>query len=250
MPGDSKIEWTDRTWNPMKGCTKVSAGCANCYAERLAPRIYKDGFTPRFIEDRILVPQHWRKPALIFVNSMSDLFHEAFNDDMIMTVFSSMKHADRHIFQILTKRPERMINLVNTIFAPAGFWPLKNVWLGVSAENQATYNQRVPLLSNIVEKTVNFISMEPLLELVDVPAVDLSRIDWIIAGGESGPGARPVKTQWFREIRDSCEAARIPFFFKQYGGSGKDKGGHLLDHLEYQEFPREVDTWRKKGQLF
>jgi len=234
MGSKSNIEWTESTWNPVTGCTKVSPGCKNCYAERLAFRLrdmgnprYRNGFAVTLHEDQIALPLRWRQPKLIFVNSMSDLFHEAVPDEFIVKVFEVMVRAERHIFQVLTKRGERLETLADRL--P---WP-NNVWQGVSIEN-ADYSARIRQLIE-VPAAVRFLSVEPLLG--SIPELPLSDIDWIIVGGESGPGHRPVDPAWVREIRDQCCAANVPFFFKQWGGRTPKSGGRLLDGKLWNQMP-------------
>lgn len=230
----STIEWTETTWNPVTGCTKISAGCANCYAERMARRLqamgqanYANGFTvtlhPRMME----LPLHWRKPQAIFVNSMSDLFHDEIPDDFILEVFGVMRRAHWHRFQVLTKRSERLADMRYRL--P---WP-ENVWMGVTVES-ARHVSRLDDL-RCTDAAVKFCSIEPLLGAL--PALDLSGIDWVIVGGESGPGARPMKVDWARGIRDACRRQGVPFFFKQWGGVFKKQTGCLLDGREWKEYP-------------
>jgi len=346
--GLTSIEWTDRTWNPTRGCSRVSEGCRNCYAERIAARFSDEdledpincdpplceldpplsdkrtgvfyGFAirtpsgPRWtgkvelIESKLSEPLHWKKPQRVFVNSMSDLFHEALPDDAIDRVFAIMALCPHITFQVLTKRPERMLKwftpdwdapretwervrvrtaLVKTKMSEEWDWPLSNVWLGVSVEDQATADVRIPLLLQ-TPAAIRFVSYEPALGTVDFAeffkrsprcpteaciALDecacLTRtgLDWIIAGGESGPGARPPHLDWFRQVRDQCIAADVAFFFKQWGEYfprpgeawmgdlhmeriGKKKAGALLDGREWKQFPLLVEhtTSRAKTQ--
>jgi protein gp37 len=230
----SKIEWTESTWNPLTGCTKVSPGCKHCYAERMARRLqamglekYRNGFKltlhPEVLED----PLHWDKPQLIFVNSMSDLFHKDVPLDFIRQIFDIMNRAHWHTFQILTKRAERLLEL-----DPLIAWP-SNVWMGVSVEN-FDYIYRIHLLRQ-THAAVKFLSCEPLLG--PLPNLPLEGINWVIVGGESGPKARPMDTDWVREIRDQCLAVRVPFFFKQWGGTRKKKAGRLLDGRTWDDIP-------------
>lgn len=225
----SKIEWTDRTWNPVTGCTKVSAGCKNCYAERLYERFHGKGSFKNIIchEDRLDQPFKWKQPALVFVNSMSDLFHEDVPFKFIHKVLMVMwKCRGTHTFQILTKRPERLLQfeqwMVDNINA-LWFGFAENVWIGVSVEDQATADQRIPLLLKF-PAMIRFLSCEPLLGEIDLvrnstPAGPrwLDKIHWVITGGESGPHARPMHPDWARSLRDQCAAAAVPFFFKQWG---------------------------------
>lgn len=233
----SKIEWTDETLNPVTGCTKISPGCKNCYAERMAKRLqamgqakYKNGFEVTLHPEALQVPYRWTKSRMVFVNSMSDLFHEKVPTEFIIKTFQVMKDNPKHIFQILTKRPERMGKIA---------WDLpfsENVWLGVSVESQK-YTSRIYSLLDVGAK-VHFLSCEPLLGPLDLnPWLD--ELNWIIVGGESGPKARPMDPQWVLSIRDQCEKARVPFFFKQWGGVNKKKTGRKLEGQEYNEMPRE-----------
>lgn len=295
---NSKIEWTDRTWNPVTGCTKVSQGCKNCYAERMYERFNGHGSFKKVLThpERLQQPLKWKKPSKIFVNSMSDLFHEDVPFDFINSVFAIMScKAAQHTYQVLTKRPERLLEYLKR-FKESGINPhwkkfSENIWLGVSVEDQATANERIPLLLQ-VPAVVRFLSCEPLLGPVDIEAIPTPRIEsrnlkgefaltktgylnWIICGGESGPGARPMHPDWARSLREQCAAAGVPFFFKQWGewqplftsktytGSkglldikskkyfvmpvaggdtvfrrvGKKAAGRLLDGMEYNEFP-------------
>ena len=241
MSDQSGIEWTDATWNPVTGCTKVSPGCKNCYAERLAVRLramgnprYRNGFEVTLHPDQLPLPIRWRRPKRVFVNSMSDLFHEAVPDEYIRRVFDVMSEADWHTFQILTKRSDRLAAL-----APDLPWPL-NVWQGVSVEN-ARYTWRIADLQT-VPAAVRFLSVEPLLGAI--PQLPLEGIHWVIVGGESGGGRRPMAAAWAREIRDQCAHAGVAFFFKQWGGRTPKAGGRLLDGRTWDETPL-VDTERR-----
>jgi protein gp37 len=233
----SSIEWTESTWNPLTGCTKVSAGCKNCYAERMAKRLqamglekYKEGFHLALHPETLDEPLNWLKPQIIFVNSMSDLLHRDVPMDFILQIFDVMHCAHWHQFQILTKRPERLRELDARIT-----WP-KNVWMGVSVENDdVTY--RIDLLRQIHAK-IKFLSLEPLLG--PLPNLDLSGIHWVIVGGESGPCSRPIAQEWVRDIRDQCNHVHVPFFFKQWGGTRKKKTGRLLDNRTWNGLPKEV----------
>lgn len=242
----SAIEWTDATWNPVTGCTKVSEGCDHCYAETFAERFrgvpghpFERGFDLVLRRERLQEPHKWKKPRMTFVNSMSDLFHKDVPDEFIMQVFDNMGAAERHTFQVLTKRPERMRRLLpqyyraigNTFTAFGG--PHKNVWLGVSVES-ADYAWRADMLRE-APAAVRFLSLEPLLG--HIPAVILRDMDWVIVGGESGHGARPMDPQWVRDIRDDCEAMSIPFFFKQWGGVHKKSNGRELDGRTHDDMP-------------
>lgn len=236
MAENSKIEWTGSTWNPVTGCTKISAGCKNCYAERIALRLkamgnpsYARGFRvtvhPRLLE----LPLRWKQPRTIFVNSMSDLFHEDVPFDFISKVFDVMQEASHHRFQILTKRPQRLVELSQVLH-----WP-ENVWMGVTIEKR-NYAYRIEHLRQ-TGAAIKFVSFEPLLGPID--NIDLGCIDWVIVGGESGPGARPMRSEWAVDIRDQCLLAKIPFFFKQWGGVNKKKAGRILDGRIWDEMPRD-----------
>ena len=223
------IEWTDKTWNPTTGCTKISPGCKFCYAETITKRFhtnFPNGFDFTLHPERLGEPLKWRKPSRIFVNSMSDLFHEQMPVDFLVQVFEVMKKADRHIFQILTKRHERLVEL-----APLLPWP-DNVWMGVSVENQK-YVHRVDYLRQIPAK-VRFLSCEPLLGPLEL---DLTDIHWVITGGESGPKHRPVKEEWVRSIRDQCQKAGVSYFHKQWGGTRPKSNGRLLDGELHDSMP-------------
>lgn len=229
----TSIEWTTCTWNPVTGCSKVSAGCANCYAERMAKRLqamgnkrYVDGFRVRTHADLLTLPFEWQKPRLIFVNSMSDLFHEEVPVDFIQSVFDTITRCGRHTFQILTKRAERLAEL-----APSLPWP-RNLWMGVTVENQSCV-RRIDYLRS-TDAAVKFVSAEPLLGSLEI---NLDGLDWLIVGGESGPGARPMEARWVRDLRDTCRAAGVPFFFKQWGGVNKKAAGRLLDGQVWEEMP-------------
>lgn len=237
MADRSAIEWTEATWNPVTGCDKVSPGCAHCYAEAFAERFrgvpghpYEQGFDLRIWPKRLDQPLRWKRPRMIFVNSMSDLFHERIPLDFIRNVFASMEEASWHTFQILTKRPERLVELADVL--P---WP-ENVWMGVSIENRR-FVQRADLLRQI-NPAVRFISAEPLLGPLE--GLDLHGIDWLIAGGESGFRNRPVKPDWIRDLRDRCELENVAFFFKQWGGRTPKAGGRKLDGQTYDAMP-EID---------
>jgi protein gp37 len=232
----SSIEWTESTWNPLTGCTKISPGCKHCYAERMAGRLqamgqqnYVNGFDLTLHEDALEIPLRWRKPQKVFVNSMSDLFHEDVPIEFIRKVFDVMTAAHWHQFQVLTKRAERLAEL-----SPSVHWP-PNVWMGVSVEN-ADYLWRVDYLRH-AHAQVKFLSLEPLLGLL--PDLDLDHIDWVIVGGESGPGARPMREEWVIQIRDQCDAARVPFFFKQWGGVRKKRNGRTLEGRTWDAMPRQ-----------
>lgn len=240
----SKIEWTESTWNPVRGCTRVSEGCRFCYAERIAARFSDDGMAyeglakhtkagPRWTQEVRVVrevfeaPLKWRKPRRIFVNSMSDLFHEKIELSTIRELFDVMKEANWHQFQLLTKRAERLLEYNSKL--P---WP-PNVWMGVSVED-ARVMHRIDALRQ-TDAQIKFLSLEPLIG--PLPDLELSEIDWVIVGGESGPGARPMKKKWVIDIRDRCAEAEVPFFFKQWGGVRKSKTGRELDGRFYDEMP-------------
>lgn len=234
MADNSAIEWTEATWNPVTGCSKVSPGCAHCYAETFAERWrgvpghpYEQGFNLRLWPERLEQPLRWQRPRMIFVNSMSDLFHEDIPVNYLLDVFGVMQAAEHHTFQILTKRHERLREL-----APLLTWP-PNVWMGVSMENRH-FTKRADALRE-VPAAVRFISAEPLLGPLD--GLDLSDIHWLIAGGESGPRHRPVSIDWLRELRDRCLDNRVAFFFKQWGGSRPKSGGRELDGRIWDDMP-------------
>ncbi len=235
----SSIEWTESTWNPMTGCTKVSPGCKHCYAERMALRLqamgqpkYANGFKLTLHEHVLEQPLSWKKPQKIFVNSMSDLFHEDAPLDFIHRVFDVMRRASWHTFQVLTKRSRRLLEL-----NPEIDWPT-NVWMGVSVESQG-YTFRIEHLRQ-TDAHVKFLSLEPLLG--PLPGLDLRGIDWVIVGGESGPGARPMTEQWVIDIRDQCLAVHVPFFFKQWGGVRKKRAGRVLRERTWDQVPALVSS--------
>lgn len=239
MAINSSIEWTDATWNPVRGCTKISPGCAHCYAEVFAERFrgvpghpYERGFDLRLVPDKLAEPFRWKKPNMIFVNSMSDLFHDGVSDDYIIEVARVMCRANWHTYQVLTKRAERLKELLNGKLAFAAGKP--HIWWGVSVENKRCGLPRVVQLRAAKAK-VRFLSIEPLLEGLD--AINLKGIAWVIVGGESGAGARPMRKKWVVAIRDQCRKAKVPFFFKQWGGVRKSLAGRLLDGRTYDEFP-------------
>lgn len=234
MSLDSPIEWTESTWNPLTGCTKISPGCAHCYAERMSRRLkamgqknYRNGFELALHRHALELPLKWKKPQQIFVNSMSDLFHEDVPLEFIQDVFDTMRRAHWHCFQLLTKRSERLAEVSDSLA-----WP-DNVWMGVSVEN-ADYTSRIDDLRQ-TGANVRFLSLEPLLG--PISKLDLSGIGWVVVGGESGPGARPMEKDWVREIRDQCLAAKVPFFFKQWGGVNKKKNGRTLDRRTWSQAP-------------
>jgi len=233
----SKIEWTEATWNPVTGCTKVSPGCRYCYAETMARRLqamgqpnYVDGFKVRLHEHMLERPLAWKKPRVIFVNSMSDLFHEEVPEDFIRRAFAVMQQARWHQFQVLTKRAKRLSDV-----APRLEWP-DNIWMGVSVES-APYTPRIDHLRE-TGAAVKFLSLEPLLG--PIPKLDLAGIDWVIVGGESGPRARPMDQDWVEDIRDQCQAAEVPFFFKQWGGRNKKKAGRILAGRTWDQMPSGI----------
>lgn len=260
MSDKSAIEWTDATWNPVTGCSKVSPGCANCYAETLSLRFghSKLPWTPEnaaenvvLHPERLRLPLTWRQPRFVFVNSMSDLFHELVPFEYIDQVFAVMAQASAHTFQVLTKRPERMAWYTDDgwdrreyIRAHAGFgrydernvWPYRNVWLGTSIENDRWVGRADDLRN--ATAAVRFLSLEPLLG--PLPSLDLTGIDWVIVGGESGVGHRPIDPGWVRDLRDRCVEVGVAFFFKQWGGRTPKSGGRLLDGRTWDEMPRQA----------
>jgi len=239
MSDQSKIEWTDATWNPVRGCTKISPGCKFCYAERFAERFrgvaghaYEKGFDLRLVPQKLTQPLFWRTPRMIFVNSMSDLFHEQVPEEYIAEIVGVMMRANWHIFQVLTKRSERLMELLNTRLRDAA--RTTHIWWGVSVENRRYGLPRIDHLHRSCAR-VRFLSVEPLLE--DVGPLPLSGISWVIVGGESGPGARPMRNDWVLSIRDQCKCSEVPFFFKQWGGVHKGRTGRLLLGRTYDELP-------------
>lgn len=239
MSDHSKIEWTNATWNPVRGCTKISPGCLHCYAETFAERFrgvpghpYEQGFDLRLVPEKLTDPLRWRAPKMIFVNSMSDLFHEGVSDDYIVTVADVMQRANWHTFQVLTKRSERMRCLLQTKLSDAA--RKSHIWWGVSVENRKYGLPRIDHLRT-APATVRFLSIEPLLE--DLGHIDLTGISWVIVGGESGRQARPMKKEWVLGVRDQCYRDAIPFFFKQWGGVNKARAGRVLEGRTYDEFP-------------
>jgi protein gp37 len=245
MATNSAIEWTEATWNPVTGCTKISPGCKHCYAERMAKRLqamgqpnYTNGFGLTMHDHAIELPLTWRKPRTIFVNSMSDLFHEAVPVEFILRVFDVMRRADWHQYQLLTKRSERLLALDAELV-----W-LPHVWMGVSVEAKECVH-RIDDLRRTHAHT-KFLSVEPLLG--PLPNLDLSGIDWVIVGGESGPGARPMKAEWVTSIRDQCRQARVSFFFKQWGGLQKKRAGRELEGRTWDEMPRSKPKFSPKAQ--
>lgn len=237
MAENSKIEWTEATWNPVTGCTKVSEGCKNCYAEKMANRLhamknprYSNRFEVTLHEDLITRPLSWTKPKRIFVNSMSDLFHEEVPLDFIQRVFETMNEAHHHSFQVLTKRSERLLEV-----SPFLNWT-SNIWLGTSIENEKVLS-RIDNL-RLVPAKVRFLSCEPLIG--PISNLNLNGIHWVIVGGESGPGARPIDADWVRVIRDNCISQDVAFFFKQWGGVQKHKNGRTLDEKIYEQYPEAI----------
>lgn len=236
MSTQSSIEWTESTWNPVSGCTKISAGCANCYAERMAKRLkamgqprYVNGFKVTLHPEALDEPNRWKKPRVVFVNSMSDLFHESIPLEYIQQVFAVMNANQRHTFQILTKRSSRLRELaIHLDWTP-------NIWMGVTVEND-DYTYRVDNL-RLIDANVKFLSLEPLLG--PLPSLNLDGIGWAIVGGESGPGARGIENEWVVDIKDRCQKDSVPFFFKQWGGVNKKKAGRLLDGRTWSEYPVE-----------
>lgn len=238
MADRSAIEWTNATWNPVTGCTKISAGCDNCYAARFAERFrgvpghpYEQGFDLTLRPERLKQPLEWRRSRMIFVNSMSDLFHKGVPREYIDRVFDTMDEADHHTFQVLTKRSSRMRDYVNARYGEDG--APAHIWLGTSVED-GTKLSRVRHMQQMAA-SIRFLSIEPLIG--PVGRVDLSGIHWVIVGGESGPGYRPIVEEWVRSVRDQCIRAGVPFFFKQWGGIRPKSGGRLLDDREWNEYP-------------
>ena len=234
MAGISTIEWTETTWNPVTGCDKVSPGCKHCYAERMAMRLqamgqyrYRDGFKLTLQEDLVDLPLSWKKPRKVFVNSMSDLYHNDIPLDFIQKVFNTMNQAARHTFQVLTKRSDRLRKISKDLI-----WT-DNIWMCVSVENEDYAHRIDDLLAT--DARIKFLSLEPLLGSLRM--VSLKGVDWVIVGGESGPGARPMEETWVLEIRDQCEDLGIPFFFKQWGGFNKKKTGRSLEGRFWNDYP-------------
>ena len=243
---NTKIEWTETTWNPVTGCVKLSAGCVNCYAERMAHRLhlmgserYRNGFKVTMHEEVIESPLRWKKPQRIFVNSMSDLFLKDIPLSFIKKVFDVMGRTDWHSYQVLTKRADRLLELSNELS-----WE-PNIWMGVTVENR-DYVHRIDCLRK-TGAHVKFLSIEPLLG--PMPNLNLTGIDWVIVGGESGPGARPMDPAWVLDIHDQCQEAGVPFFFKQWGGVQKKKAGRELDGRTWDEMPRVTRQDEKKISL-
>lgn len=239
MSVSSKIEWTEATWNPITGCTKCSAGCEHCYAATLAKRLkamgnvrYKNGFEVTVHRDLFTRPLEWKKPKMIFVNSMSDIFHEKISDEDILQLFEIMNRAHWHTFQVLTKRPDRLVDLSSQI----NWTP--NIWMGVTVEKTCAL-ERLAKLKRCGAK-IKFVSAEPLLESIN--QIDLNGIDWLIVGGESGAGCRPLEKKWVIELRDIAKRSNTPFFFKQWGGFHHSQAGSELDGVEYKEYPLKSST--------
>jgi protein gp37 len=239
----SEIEWTDATWNPVRGCTKISPGCAHCYAETFAERFrgvpghpYEQGFDLKLVPEKLAEPLRWKRPRMIFVNSMSDLFHEDVPDDYVHRVVQVMRTANWHTYQVLTKRSERLRDMLRTSLSEAAQEP--HVWWGVSVENRRHGLPRVDHLRAAPART-RFLSIEPLLE--DLGEINLCGIHWVIVGGESGAGARPMEKEWVLSLRDQCERVGVPFFFKQWGGTRKGKAGRDLDGKKYDGLPQRVE---------
>ena len=241
MADSTAIEWTDATWNPVTGCTKISAGCDHCYAERFSERFrgvkdhpFEQGFDLTLRPERLRQPTTWRRPRMIFVNSMSDLFHKSVPRAFVDAVFDSMESADWHVFQVLTKRSSRMRAYVNARYtdrrAPA------HIWMGVSVEDGTKVSRVRHLVGTAAQ--VRFLSLEPLIGPIE--QLHLNGIHWAIVGGESGPGARPMDPEWVRQIRNRCLALGVPFFFKQWGGLRPKSGGRLLDGEEWNDFPWQI----------
>ena len=255
MAQNSTIEWTDATWNPVRGCTKISPGCTHCYAEVFAERFrgvpghpYERGFDLRLVPEKLLEPLRWSRPKMVFVNSMSDLFHEDVPEDYVRAVTQVMCVSPWNIYQVLTKRSQRLRQLLCSRLQWAS--QQQHVWWGVSVENRKYGLSRLEDL-RASPAAIRFLSIEPLLE--DLGEIDLRGIHWVIVGGESGHGARPMKQEWVHSIRDQCISAEVPFFFKQWGGIHKGRAGRLLGERTYDEFPNiirsEFPDWRTRERL-
>lgn len=247
MSDNTSIEWTDATWNPVRGCTKISPGCKHCYAATFAERFrgvaghpYEQGFDLRLVPEKIAEPFRWKAPKMIFVNSMSDLFHAWVSADYIRRVVSVMVEADWHVYQVLTKRSERLHEMLGSDLRFAG--SKNNIWWGVSVEDR---RHGLPRLEHLRDSParVRFLSIEPLLE--DLGDIDLTGIHWVIVGGESGHGARPLNPAWVKRILQRCREYKVPFFFKQWGGVHKSRAGRTLDGRTYDEFP--AGRWLQKS---
>jgi protein gp37 len=239
MSDGSTIEWTDATWNPVRGCTKISPGCKHCYAERFAERFrgvqghpFEYGFDLRLVPDKLEEPLRWKRPRRIFVNSMSDLFHDQVPEEFILQVADVMSRADWHTYQVLTKRATRVRQILSTSLRDVAAKP--HIWWGVSVEDRKHGIPRIAELQDTPAR-VRFLSIEPLLE--DLGTLDLRGISWVIVGGESGPGARPMTREWVVSLLEQCRAANVPFFFKQWGGVQKKKAGRMLDGRTYDAMP-------------
>ena len=248
MANKSSIEWTDATWNPVTGCTKISRGCDNCYAERFAERWrgvsdhpYQQGFDLRLWPSRLNQPSRWVKPRMIFVNSMSDLFHKHIDHSFIDLIFETMETVDWHVYQILTKRSSLMREYLQCRYADCSV--PGHIWCGVSVENQSA-KSRIQHL-RMAPVGVRFLSLEPLLG--PVKDIDLEGISWVIVGGESGPQARPMRPEWVHDIRDHCASGGVPFFFKQWGGRTPKAGGRELEGIEHNAMPKETSENTKKN---
>jgi protein gp37 len=242
MSLQSSIEWTDSTWNPVRGCTKISPGCKHCYAERFAERFrgvrghpFESGFDLRLVPGKLSEPLRWSEPRMIFVNSMSDLFHDRVPDKYIMRVTDVMRSACWHTYQVLTKRADRLLSLLSHSLRAASVE--SHIWWGVSVEDRKHGLPRIAELQKS-PAAVRFLSIEPLLE--DLGPLPLEGVSWVIVGGESGPGARPMKKEWVLAIREQCERANVPFFFKQWGGVRKKASGRVLDGRTYDSLPHRI----------
>jgi protein gp37 len=255
MSDNSSIEWTDATWNPVRGCTKISPGCKHCYAETFAERFrgvpghpYEQGFDLRLVPDKLAQPLRWATPKAIFVNSMSDLFHEGVPDSYIKQVVRVMELANWHTYQVLTKRANRMREMLGGSLRSAA--NLSHIWWGASVENREHGVPRIDELRRAPAR-IRFLSIEPLLE--DLGDLDLGGIDWVIVGGESGSGARPMDVSWVTSIRDQCVVQSVPFFFKQWGGVRKFRSGRHLNGRTYDDMPRravrEVPSLSRRSAL-
>lgn len=236
MSDKSKIEWTEATWNPSTGCTKISAGCLNCYAEKLASRLmamgnarYSNGFNITLHEDLIDLPKKWKSPRMIFVNSMSDLFHDDIPFEFIKRVFRTMENCPQHTFQVLTKRSKRLVDL-----APRLKWP-GNIWAGVTVENSSALRRIIDI--RMVPANIRFLSCEPLIGALG-DNLDLNGIDWVIVGGESGPCARHMRDEWVRQVYKACLSHKTPFFFKQWGGVHKWRNGREFEGRQHNGMPK------------
>lgn len=250
MAQNSSIEWTDTTWNPVTGCTKVSPGCDNCYAARFSERFrgvpghpFETGFDLTLRPERLMQPLQWKRPRMIFVNSMSDLFHKDVPRTHIAAVFDTMEQADWHVYQVLTKRSSLLQKFLNQRYADRK--PPAHIWLGVSVENRQAISRITHLQK--AKAGVRFLSVEPLI--APVGRLDLRAIDWVIVGGESGPRARPMDPQWALDVRDQCVAAGVSFFFKQWGGRWPKAGGRLLDGEEWNDMPKRTTVTQRQTEF-